>query len=362
MEAYNNRHLFRTLLLAGLVGLAIPCITRAGGPAPFMMMARVDNRLLEGQPLLWDARHMFLLGRDGMLHEFPPDSAKQAHKTKLGFSSYTSSEMQQRLRKEFGHRFEVGTTQHFVVAYPQDSRHDWAGRMETLYRSFVRSMRVRGIALQQPQVPLVAVVFRTQADYYRHHKATTGSPLQANTLGHYEPKSNRIFLFDSGQSHGNTDTIIHEATHQTAYNVGVHQRFAEQPKWLVEGLAMMFETPGMREAWSIRTRKDRINRGRLDYFLQHLEQRTDDALVRLITTDQTFRTNPMAAYAEAWLLSFYLFETQPRKYSDYLTRVAARPAFSLYPATERREEFTRIFGSNLKLLDAQLLRYVEQLR
>jgi hypothetical protein len=327
-----------------------------------MMMARVNNQLLEGQPLLWDARHMLLMGRDGALHEFPPDLAKQARKTRLGFSSYTSSEMKNRLREEFGHRFEVRTTQHFVVVYPHDSGSDWAGRMETLYRSFVRNMRIRGISTQRPQVPLVAVVFRTQADYYNHYAATNGAPMQANTLGHYEPKSNRIFLFDSGQTRGNTDTIIHEATHQTAYNVGVHRRFAEQPKWLVEGLAMMFETPGMREAWSIHTRKDRINRSRLDYFLRHLEKRPHDALQRLVTSDQTFRTDPMGAYAEAWLMSFYLYETQPRKYSTYLARVAARPAFSLYPVSERRDDFTSVFGSDLKLLNAQLLRYVEQLR
>ena len=357
-----NRPRCGPLLLVGFVGLLLPRPLQAGGPAPFMMVARVNDQLLEGQPLRWDARHMFLLGRDGALHEFPPASARQARKTQLGFSSYTISEMQKRLREEFGHSFEVRTTQHFVVACPRGLSSDWAGRMETLYRSFVRSMRVRGIAIQRPQVPLVAVVFRTKSDYYNHYAATNGTPLQANTLGHYEPKSNRIFLFDSGQVRGNTDTIVHEATHQTAYNVGVHRRFAEQPKWLVEGLAMMFETPGMREAWSIHTRKDRINRGRLAYFLQHLEERPPDALSRLVTSDQTFRTDPMGAYAEAWLLSFYLYETQPRKYSDYLARVAARPAFSRYPAVERWDDFTRVFGSDLKLLDAQLLRYVEQLR
>ncbi len=326
-----------------------------------MMMARVNDQMLEGQPLLWDARHMLLLGRDGALYEFPPDSARQARKTKVGFSRYTSSEMQKRLREEFGRTFKVRTTQHFVVATPHDLRKDWAGQMESLYRSFVRNMRVRGIATVQPQVALVAVVFRTQADYYRHYAATNGTPLQPNTLGHYEPKSNRIFLFDSGQTSGSIDTIVHEATHQTAYNVGVHRRFAEQPKWLVEGLAMMFEMPGMREAWSIHTRSDRINRGRLEDFRRRLEKRPHDALLRLVTSDQTFRTDPVGAYAEAWLLSFYLYETRPQKYSEYLARVAARPAFSLYPASERRDDFTSVFGNNFKLLDAQMLRYVEQL-
>jgi len=361
VKANVHRLRWNRLLLAGFLVLAFPPAVRAGGPAPFMMMARVNGQLLEGRPLLWDARHMLLLGRDGALYEFPPDAAKQARKTKPTFSSYTSSEMQKRLREEFGHAFEVRTTQHFVVAHPRDLHSDWAGRMESLYRSFVRGMRVRGIATKGPQVPLVAIVFRTQADYYRHHAATNGTPLQPNTLGHYDPKSNRIFLFDGGQAHGNTDTIVHEATHQTAYNVGVHRRFAEQPTWLVEGLAMMFETPGMREAWSIHSRKDRINRGRLDYFLRHLEDRPHDALQRLVTSDQTFRADPMGAYAEAWLLSFYLYETRPRQYSEYLARVAARPAFSLYPAAERRDDFASAFGDNFQLLNAQLLRYVEQL-
>ena len=75
--------------------------------------------------------------------------------------------------------------------------------------------------------------------------------MRPNTLGHYDPASNRVFLFDvtSGTSGDdwseNADTIIHEATHQTAYNVGVHKRFTAAPRWLVEGLATMFEARGV---------------------------------------------------------------------------------------------------------------------
>jgi len=326
-----------------------------------MMMANVHGRMLEGQPLLWDSSHMYLLSRDGALHEFHPDAAKQARKTKLGFSSYTISEMQNRLREEFGHGFEVSTTQHFVVVHPRGPWSAWAERMESLYRSFIRSMRVRGIATHRPPVPLVAVVFRTRADYY-NYAAAHGSQLQPGTLGHYDPKSNRVFLFDDGRSTDNLATIIHEATHQTAYNVGAHRRFAEQPSWLVEGLAMMFETPGMREAWSIHTRKDRINQGRLRYFQQNMKRRPQEALLQLVTSDQMFRSDPGAAYAEAWVLTFYLFETRSREYSAYLARVAARPAFSAYPAQARVADFTAAFGDNFAQLDANLLRFVAELQ
>jgi len=353
-------------LIVRTITLAVICIVwslpiaTAGGPADFMMIAHVEGQQIEGLPLLWDQRDMLLLGRDGVLHQFPNKSALNARKINRGFTSYTLSEMRSRLREEFGRDFDVSTTQHFIVVHPRGRWSEWAERMESLYRTFLGSMRVRGIKTTQPLVPLVAVVFRNRAAYYRYAKAH-GTTLQPDMLGHYDPKSNRVLLFDDGQSSQNLDTIVHEATHQTAYNVGAHRRFAEQPSWLVEGLAMMFETPGMRQAWTVHTRKDRINRSRLDYFRKHLEKRPKDALVRLISSDQRFRTDGLAAYSEAWVLTFYLFETHPREYSRYLARVAARKAFSSYSSKARHADFASAFGEDLTMLNVQMLRFVEEL-
>jgi hypothetical protein len=41
----------------------------------------------------------------------------------------------------------------------------------------------------------------------------------------------------------NLTVIQHEAVHQVLFNAGVHVRGAQNPKWLVEGLACTFETP-----------------------------------------------------------------------------------------------------------------------
>ena len=310
---------------------------------------------------------MFLLGRDGELYEFQPDAAKQSRKTGKAFRGYSIVEMQNRLREEFHGKFKVSTTNHFVVAHPPGQWDAWANRLESLYRSFSHYMQVRGFSVRQPNVPLVAVVFRNQSDYYRY-AAANGSPLQPGTLGHYDPQSNRIFLFDASGSSGNAEwsqnaeTIIHEATHQTAFNVGVHRRFAEQPRWLVEGLAMMFEARGVWDARSTYTQKDRINQGRLDDFRYYLKNnRPDNVLVSLVASDQLFRTSPSFAYAEAWTLSFFLCETRPQQYSRYLARVASRKAFSDYSAKERVTDFMAVFGSDLELLDAQLRRFVEEI-
>jgi len=338
----------------------------AGGPARFMMRTLVGGHVLEGQPLAWTDETMFLLGRDGQLYEFAPHDAQDSRKLGPAFQGYTTSEMRSRLREEFDKSFEITTTQHFVVVHPRGPWRAWADRLESLYRSFTHNMQVRGFRIRSPQVPLVAIVFRNQNDYYRH-AAASGTPLQPGTLGHYDPQSNRIFLFDITQSSGkdwstNAETIIHEATHQTAYNVGVHRRFAVQPRWLVEGLAMMYEARGVWDARSIYTRDDRINRGRLEDFRTYQAQRPEGAIAALIASDQLFRINAGFAYAEAWTLSFFLTETRPQEYSRYLELVAQRKPFAMYPAQDRLADFMQIFGADMKLLDAQMTRFVAELK
>jgi len=353
--------IWRTFFLAAISGLTLVSVNaaRAKGPANFMMSAQVQGKLLEGQPLFWDQRDMCLLSRDGAMHVFRNKAAKNARKIDRNFYPYKSSEMKRLIREEFGHSFEVSSSEHFVVVHPK-GRQKWAERMEALYRTFMSSMRVRGITTTQPRVIMVAVIFRNRGDYYSYF-AKKGKTLSSTTLGHYEEGSNRVYLFEESGSKENVDTVIHEATHQTAFNVGAHQRLTEQPSWLVEGLAMMYETPGMREAWSIQSRSSRINRSRLDHFQEYLERRPKDALLRLVATDQPFRTAALDAYAEAWMLSFYLFETRSHDYSRYLARVAARAPFSAYSARARVADFMSAFGNDLGVLDNQLLRFVDEL-
>jgi len=351
--------MLRKFLLGVVATLLGASQSTAGGPANFMMTVQIEGRQIEGQPLWWNQRDMLLRGRDGVFYEFPNKTAKSGRKVNRPFYSYTSSEMQNRLREEFGRSFKVSTTQHFVVVHPP-GQSKWADRMESLYRSFFHSMRVRGIKIANPQVSMVAIVFRSRSDYYRYNKSQ-GVAMPPGVLGHYDHTSNRVLLYDDGQA-STFSTIVHEATHQTAHNVGVHLRRTVQPTWLVEGLAMMFETPGMREAWSIHSRPKRINRGRLRYFLKTLDRRPSDTLVRLVTSDAMFRSDPGAAYAESWVLSFYLFETHSQEYGRYLARVAARKQFSTYPAKQRYADFVSAFGNDLKVLDAQLLRFVAELK
>ena len=351
--------------IGGWIATVAPALLRAQ-PAPFMMQANVAGKPIDGQPLKWDDESMSLLGRDGALYEFNPADAKKARRYGKGFVGYNSQELQAKLRDEFPRSFEITSTPHFVVVHPAGPWRAWGDRLESLYRSFTHYMSVRGMRMTEPLTPLVAVVFRTQEDYYRH-AAAGGNPLPPGVLGHYEPDSNRVYLFDIEQKDGDPDwsenaaTIIHEATHQTANNVGVHSRFAEQPRWLVEGLAMMFEARGVWDNASLMQQKDRVNRGRLEDFKKIASSRPKEWMPLLIASDKPFQYLPGEAYAEAWALTFFLCETRPQEYSNYLARVASRPAFSKYGAKERLADFKAAFGSDLELLSAQMQRYIESL-
>ena len=71
---------------------------------------------------------------------------------------------------------------------------------------------------------------------------------------------------------------------------------------------------------------------------------------------------PAAAYPEAWALTYFLSETDPAKYLEYLARTAAREPLKDYSASEQLKEFTDVFGTDLKLLEARYLRYINQLK
>jgi hypothetical protein len=354
-------------ILLATIACVLTVLSGRADTAEFMFRANIEGKTVEGKPLNWNSQQMLLLGRDGKLYDFNPRLATDAEKTSPTYVPYSAAEMKALLQYEFDSRFDITLTRHYVVVHPRGERDEWADRFEDLYNRFSHYFRVRGFELQEPVCPLVAIVFRDQAEYFRS-AAASGTPMHPNTLGHYDPRTNRVFLFDvtAGKKKKdwseNAETIIHEATHQTAYNTGVHRRFTAEPRWLVEGLATMFEAPGVWSARYDHTQADRINRGRLAGYRKFAARRQPGSLAALITSDDAFRSDPDGSYAEAWALSFYLCETQPHQYAAYLAKTAQRPLFTDYAAAERMSDFQAIFGADMKMIEAKFLRFMQEVR
>ncbi|HEY5312699.1 MAG TPA: DUF1570 domain-containing protein [Pirellulales bacterium] len=341
--------------------------TWAASGARTTLALEMGSVRLEGFALARTSSTLELMGRDGRLWSLPNDKAQSARQISPKFRSYTAMEVRERLTRELGKAFEVTGTGHYLVAHPRGAKDVWSPRFEDLYRHFIHYFSVRGFQPREPEFPLVAIVWPDRQQFMRY-AAREGDPIGARVLGYYSPKSNRITLYDAGGTansaawHQNADTIIHEATHQTAFNTGVHRRFAQTPKWVAEGLGTMFEAPGVWKSESNRRFEDRINRGRLRDFQHFASSLAPGALPEFVSSDRMFTSDPARAYALAWSLSFFLVETQSHRYSDYLRLTARRPAFENYSASARLADFTSIFGNNFALLEKRWLQFICEIK
>ncbi len=258
--------------LAWLLG---PPRAEAVPPRP-MIELRTQDGLLQGTPLATFSNTVKILSRDGQLLDVEPDAIHRWRKLTMGFRSYAPAEMRAALQHELKGRLEVYNTSHFIVACPHGQEGRWLQRLEKLLRSFQHYFGVRGLTPQEPQFPLIVIVWPSQNEFLSY-ASEHGHRIGPEVLGYYSPQTNRVSLFDSTAATGgdwtqNEYVIIHEITHQYAFNCGLHNRFQQTPRWLCEGLAMLFEAPGLWDPHRYAEFGDRVNRARLQQFRAYLAQ------------------------------------------------------------------------------------------
>ncbi len=336
--------------------------------AEFMVELKLDGQRVEGRALKWTKKRVMIFGRDGQLWDFHPSDGADYRKTAEQYQPLPQAEFRAELMVEFGKNFDVSGTGHYLVVHPRGQKDRWAKRFEEIYRAFSHYFSTRGFDIHKPRCSLVAVVFPSQG-HFLQYAASQGTPLGPGILGYYSPKSNRILLYDMGATSEegedwrlNAETIIHEAAHQAAFNTGVHSRVHMPPRWLAEGLGTMFEAPGVYGSRRHMHLKDRLNHKRFKRFEAFLPSRRDGMLAEFIASGRLFQTNPDAAYAEAWALTFFLAETRPRDYARYMAKTARGQGGFNATQPARLRAFTDVFGSDLRMLEVQYLRYYRDLK
>ncbi len=157
-------------------------------------------------------------------------------------------------------------------------------------------------------------------------------------------------------------TIIHEATHQIAYNCGLHTRFSDFPLWISEGIAMYFETPDLRSEKGWRGIGN-VNRPRLAHFREHGPSRGSKWLEAMLCDDKQFidTKHALDAYANAWALTYFLITKHPKEYVAYLSTLSAKKPILEDGPEGRLDDFRNCFG-DLSQVSAEFLRYMSRLR
>lgn len=308
------------------------------------------------------------------------------------------SELSERLLAEFGPGFETLSTERYLFVHNvSDAYVDWCARLfEKVADAFDKFAVKSKLPTTKRVEPMVVVIFATQRQFFEYAARETPSP--DKLAAYYNMQTNRVALYDlsgaeSSRADANDDaeperrrrtfqetkeflarpnaafnvaTIVHEASHQVAFNRGVFLRTGPFPFWAVEGLALVFETPNGRASqggWNF-TGSFPKNERQLERFRQYAATtRQRDPLRSLVAAPNVGAagSDVEGFYAASWALFYYLYKRRPNELAAYLRETSAKPAFVAYPAEDRIADFEKHFGDDWEKLTDAVLRFVRRL-
>ncbi len=400
--------MFATIRMIGLVagvGLWATCLAAQAAP---LVELTTSSEVLVGKSLAHDKQVCWLAAQDGRLSEVSLREVTSFRKVKDTFEGMSAVDLRSQLRREFGHDWEIVSTKHYLVCAPKGRAQPFAELFESVFRSLHAYVSVRGFELPEPDFPLIAVVSPNEKTFAAHCRKDN-VPFIPGLRGYYHRLTNRVQVFeddadqlsavrpsspvdvaasaslpsvlrirtawsevgtnarqerwDANIQSNLRDTIVHESTHQAAYNLGLHTRIGENPKWVTEGLATLLEPDGMRGNRTSQTLQKRLNPDRFTWFQAFVQQRRPPhSLADFIGNDRMFQTATLDAYAQGWALSFYLAETRPSEYWRYLQSISERDPLPAYRTSARLADFQAAFGNDIDRLEVAFLRFMDDLQ
>jgi hypothetical protein len=366
--------------LVGSSAAGLDYISTQRDGRPLHLTGEIVTEDLDGGVLLKD--------REGVLWAVPAKEVQRRSQDDQPYQPMSRADLSARLTQQLP-GFRLHHTANYLFAYNTSPAYaQWCGALyERLYRAFRNYWQRRGFELRDPDMPLVVLVFDSREAYAEYARAELGDAV-GNILGYYSLQTNRVAMFDLTSTQAKPGefaraassaqinrllarpgaervvaTIIHEATHQLAYNCGFHARLADIPLWVSEGLAVYFETPDLESTrgWQ---NIGGIHPTRLARFRQYVARRPPDSLITLITDDDRFRHPQTAddAYAEAWALTYFMIRRYANEYHEYLGLMAKKAPLVQFTADERLAIFKSVFGQDLQTLDAEFVDYMRTVR
>jgi hypothetical protein len=355
------------------------------------VLVNVDGRpkQYEGRVIVEDSVGSMLLETDeGAMVQIMADTIKSRESDAKPLERLDKEQLAERLLDEFGPDFQVYQAKHYVVVYNTTRKYaQWTSSLlERLQKGFLAYWKRKGCDVKEPESPLAVVIFGDKDSYLRYARDELGNAA-GSAIGYYSFQTNRITMYDltgmqslrredsrRGSLHDITAmlsepeaaplvaTIVHEATHQIAFNCGLQKRYADNPVWLAEGLAMYCETPDLfsNRSWS---GIGRVNYDRWDLYRDNANADKVLPLQSLIVNDDRFRNSRTAvdAYAEAWAWTYFLATWRTDEFVAYMKDLAGKPLLTSDDKKGRLADFTKHFGSDFGALEDEFYRRMSRI-
>ena len=342
----------------------------------FPVVGRVLIEALDGGILLQS--------RDGTLWTIKPEEVGSKSSDDKPFKTLHSRGVQ-RLRSEATaeriHRPRHGPLSH-LPQHLAELRQLVRVPLRAALRGIQQLLERKGLDLSEPEFPLAAVVFKDRKSYVDYAEAELGDAVHA-VVGFYSLRSNRMTMFDlsgKGQFAGDrgaraainqllmqpqafktVSTIVHEATHQIAFNRGMHQRYADCPLWFVEVSPFSSKPPTSKAPAGGAPSAASINSA--SPTSRTTPEPAPPIPLRTLIQNDTRCRNPktaIASYGEAWALTYYLIRQHPKEYIKYVKMLGQKKPMRFGKDEDRIKEFEDHFGK-LEDVEEEFMRYMQRL-
>ncbi|MDO5309933.1 MAG: DUF1570 domain-containing protein [Planctomycetia bacterium] len=298
--------------------------------------------------------------------------------------------MKKTLAEELGDGFQFKETEHFLFAYDTSEGYvEWCMRLfESLEDGFRRYALRQNFELNTRVEPMPVLIFASKAEFLTYSIPETGGSDQVAAF--YSMQTNRVALYDLSQVEGgreegktrrrrtlletkeflsrpnaafNVATIVHEATHQIAFNRGLFLRCGPIALWSVEGLSLLFETPNgkaSQDGWGYRSNFP-TNERLLKVFIRYVNSNQLRDPLRSLVRQDVFYKDLEGSYAFSWALFYYLYKKRPKDLAAYMTEMSKKDPCAVYTPEQRVEDFEKFFGDDWDKLTTNLFKFIKKL-
>lgn len=320
--------------------------------------------------------------RSGQLHNLAPKEFTSFVARSGAFSYLPPDDLAALLLQQTGAGSDIHLTEHFVICSDASELYTtFCGvLLEKVFAEYMKFFEGSDVQLTSLTTKLPVLVFRDVARFQefagRQHPDTDFTDVP----GYYSVRDNQMLITAiSGDRDFRTnsdvvrelkkkprqvETIVHEAVHQLAFNTGLQVRFADNPMWLSEGLAVFFERASGRSS-TIWSRPGEVSQIHLPGFHAATRQnRLRLPLSELLESDQAFQSADKLAdaYAEGWAVTYFLIRSDKAAFNRLVSHLQHRKPLQAVDATTRLAEFEAATGKPLEDFERYFLRYMSRVR
>lgn len=332
------------------------------------------NRTLTGRMVTETPDGQILIEEpNGSYWQLTADKVLKSENTGRQFAPFNSAQTGAYLQQLMG-QGEITTTEHFVICSAASLRYTQFCQqlLERVAEQFPITLKKAGIDLPALPDGLAVMIFATSADLKSFAEQQHPEIDFSDTPGYYSVTHNQILFsadMDNRKARTNSEisrrlkqapriveTMVHETVHLLQYNSGLMNRFADNPTWLAEGMAVYFEPANLRSSllWNRAGDTNQLH-------LEGLKAAATDTgfnlpLTELLTDDQTFSKpeTVRSAYAESWAITWTLMRRHPEAYGRLLKAQKQLKPLVAVPNTDQILDVERALEMKLPDLEAEI--------